>query len=217
MGGTKALRDSHVLSDPFSLSPYLPSFPPPIVLGSYVPIHAGFSRVRPGGRPFPQPSSFPSQTTKIMEGHSIQTATLAHAEQALANRRQFSSMRAFLVGLLSTMSVLLPLHAPAAGFPSLYGQPDLPAADLHYIQSVPGCPLIFHGLNPVGICNIGVYEGQLVLKLKDAVSGQFVCGVVCSPYNAVLLPTCRASPCAPTPTPMILLHPFHLICLTWIR
>lgn len=105
-----------------------------------------------------------------MEEKSIQIAARAYAEKAIANKRQFSSMRAFLVGLLSTMSVLQQLYTPTTGFPTLHGQSDLLATDLHYIESAPGCPLVFHGLNPVGICNIGVYEGQLVLKLKDAVS-----------------------------------------------
>lgn len=105
-----------------------------------------------------------------MEPGSIQAAARAHAEQALAKKHQFTSMRAFLVGLLSSMSMLLPLNAPTAGYPTLHGQPDILASDLHYVQSAPGCPLIFYGLNPVGICNIGVCEGQLVLKLKDVVS-----------------------------------------------
>lgn len=106
----------------------------------------------------------------LMETSSIQTTARAHAEQMLARKRQFSSMRAFLVGLLSSMSMLLPLNSSTTGFPTLHGQPDLLASDLHYVQSAPGCPLCFYGLNPVGICNIGVYEGQLVLKLKDVVS-----------------------------------------------
>lgn len=105
-----------------------------------------------------------------METSSIQAAVRTHAEQALAKKHQFTSMRAFLVGLLSSIHLLLPLDISATGFPTLHGQPDLLASDLHYVQSAPGCPLCFYGLNPVGICNIGVYEGQLVLKLKDVVS-----------------------------------------------
>jgi len=104
----------------------------------------------------------------------IQASVRASAEDVVTKKRKFSSMRAFLVGLLSVVSTLLPLHAPSdglqSGFPSLLGQPDLPSDGLQHVQSAPGCPLLFHALKPVGICNIGAYEGQLVMKLKDVVS-----------------------------------------------
>jgi hypothetical protein len=110
----------------------------------------------------------------------IQASVRASAENVVNNKRKFSSMRSFLVGLVSVINTLLPLHIPSddlqSGFPSLLGQPDLPADGLQHVQTAPGCPLLFHALNPVGICNIGAYEGQLVMKLKDVVS-TMLCGL----------------------------------------
>lgn len=205
-----------MLREPFSLS----FFPSPVLsshVSIYVPILVFEARARRAGIRLGQLQYLQHfNRPMLMEPGRIQAAARAHAEQALAKKRQFSSMRAFLVGLLSFTSLLFPLHAPTVGFPTLNGQPDLLASDLHYVQSAPGCPLIFYGLNPVGICNIGVYEGQLVLKLKDVVSTACVWTVFGLCYTCLL--TClrfsgyRALPCAPTLTPTILLLLFPMTC-----
>lgn len=105
----------------------------------------------------------------IMQTDTIQAATRSQAEHAMTQKSQYDSMRAFIVYLLSFVEGLMPMFSPC-GFPSLADQPDLVAADLQYVQSAPDCPIVLQTLHSVGIYNIGVYEGQLVMKHKDAVS-----------------------------------------------